>query len=77
MTTTLLISSPTEDRLLKAIRGYFCDSTLRFVGDTWPKLVYNSRGMKEGLEVHIVWRNGSERYQLRNRPLLEKKKEVQ
>lgn len=77
MTTILLISSPTEERLLKAIRAHFCDSTLRFVGDTWPKLVYNSRGLKEGLEVHIVRRNGQERYQLRNRPLIEKKKEVQ
>ena len=77
MTTTLLISSPAEDRLLKAIRAHFCDSTLRFVGDMWPKLVYNSNGLKEGLEVHKVGRNGRERYQLRNRPLIEKKKEVQ
>ena len=77
MTTILLISSPTEERLLKATRVYFCDSDLQFVGDTWPKLVYNSNGMKEGLEVHIVRRNGQERYQLRNRLPIEKKKGVQ
>ena len=77
MTTILLISSPTEERLLKATRGYFCDSTLQFVGDAWPKLVYNSRGMKEGLEVHIVRLNGQERYHLRKRLPIEKKKEAQ
>lgn len=32
MNTILLISSPAEERLLKAIRVYFCDSTLSFVG---------------------------------------------
>ena len=77
MTTILLISSPTEERLLKATRGYFYDSNLQFVGDAWPKLVYNSHGLKEGLEVHIVRRNGQERYQLRNRLPIEKKREVQ
>lgn len=67
MTTILLISSPTEERLLKATRAYFYNSDLQFVGDTWPKLVYNSHGIKEGLEVHIVRRKGQERYQLRRR----------
>ena len=76
MTTTLLISSPTEPELVKATAEYYCGSTITLQGDTWPKAVHNSRGPIDGMEAHMVrvGKSGRVRFHLRRRAHIEANK---
>lgn len=76
MTTTLLISSPTESELVKATAEYFGGATITLQGGTWPKAVHNSRGPIDSMEAHMVraGKSGRVRFQLRHRARIEASK---
>lgn len=64
----LMISSPSEEALIKAITKFYGGAPpITLQGDTWPKQVCNAHGPIDGFEAHRARSSGRYRYQLRAR----------